>query len=139
MISVIHRMGRKLPFCINSNTMKMKTSALAKTAALAALLAGTFCWSAAAGDATELWAHNCAACHGKDGMGQTMMGNKLNIKDLTYPKIQASFTDEQATKTIKEGFTDQSGMVKMKAFTDKLSDDEIKDLVAKVRSFKAAK
>ncbi len=54
------------------------------------------------------------------------------------PQIQASFTDALAAKTIKEGVTD-NGTEKMKAFGDKFNDDQIKDLVAQVRSFKPAK
>ena len=42
--------------------------------------------------------------------------------------------DEQATKQIKEGYKDSSGKERMKAFADKLSDDEVKALVAYVRS-----
>lgn len=118
--------------------MKIKTQALVKTTVMAALAAGAFCWSAAADDATQLWSMNCAACHGKDGKGQTMMGRRLQMKDLTDPKVQASFTDADATKNIKEGVTD-NGTVKMKAFGDKLSDDQIKDLVAQVRSFTPVK
>ena len=117
--------------------MKTKTTALAKSTVVAALLAGAFCWSAAAGDATQLWDVNCAACHGKDGKGATMMGRRLQIKDLTDAKVQASFTDDQAAKAIKEGVND-NGQTKMKAFADKLSEDDIKALVAHVRSFKPA-
>ena len=62
-----------------------------------------------------MWNENCAACHGKDGKGKTMMGRKLQIKDMTDPKDQASFTDAKATKTIKEGITD-NGKVKMKPY-----------------------
>jgi hypothetical protein len=61
---------------------------------------------------------------------------KLQIKDFTDPKAQASFTDDQAVKVIKEGIT-QDGKLKMKAFGDKLSDDEIKALVAHVRGLKS--
>jgi cytochrome c553 len=118
--------------------MKMKTQALAKTTVMAALFAGAFCWSAAADDATQLWGMNCAACHGTDGKGETMMGRRLQMKDLTDTKVQASFTDADATKNIKDGVTD-NGTVKMKAFSDKLSDDQIKELVAHIRSFKPAK
>jgi mono/diheme cytochrome c family protein len=117
--------------------MKMKTTALAKTTVVAALFAGAFCWSAVADDPTQLWNMNCAACHGKDGKGATMMGRKLQIKDLTDPKVQSSFTDADATKAIKEGIT-EDGSTKMKAFGDKFSDDQIKDLVTQVRTFKPA-
>ncbi len=112
----------------------METQVLAKTVVVAALFAGAFCWSAAADDATQTWDKNCAACHGKDGKGQTMMGRKLGVKDFTDPKVQASFDDAQATKTIKEGKKDKDGKTLMKPF-DTLSDDEIKALVASVRGF----
>lgn len=117
--------------------MKMKMRPLAKTMVVACLFGGALCGSALAGDVTANWNMNCAACHGKDGKGQTMMGRKLAIKDLTDAKVQASFTDDQATKAIKEGVTD-NGQVKMKAFAEKLNDDDVKALVAKVRSFKPA-
>ncbi len=117
--------------------MKMKIRPLVKITVLACLFGGALCWSAAAGDVTATWNMNCAACHGKDGKGQTMMGRKLGIKDLTDAKVQASFTDDQAAKAIKEGVTD-NGQTKMKAFADKPSDDDVKALVAHIRSLKSA-
>ena len=54
---------------------------------------------------------------------------------MTDAKVQAGFTDADATKAIKEGVT-ENGTSKMKAFGDKLSEDDIKGLVAKVRSLK---
>jgi mono/diheme cytochrome c family protein len=113
----------------------MKSRVIAKTAVAIALFAGTLCWTATADDGTDLWNASCAACHGKDGKGQTMMGKKLAIKDLTDAGVQTALTDDQAVKDIKEGVS-QDGTVKMKAFADKLSDDQVKALVAKVRSFK---
>jgi mono/diheme cytochrome c family protein len=110
--------------------MKMKT----KFSVVVLLLSCLVGWSARA-DATATWAANCAACHGKDGKGQTMMGRKLTIKDLTDPAVQASFTDAQAATAIKEGVT-VGGTQKMKAFGDKLSDADITALVAHVRSLK---
>lgn len=116
--------------------MNMKIQTLVKATFVAAFFAGALCRSAAAGDVTQLWNDNCAACHGKDGKGKTMMGRKFQIKDMTEPKDQASFTDAKATKTIKEGIT-ENGKEKMKPYGDKFSDDEIKALVAHVRSFKS--
>ena len=116
--------------------MKAKLSTKITVGAL--LLCGLAGLSARADDASsKIWDTNCAACHGKDGKGGTMMGRKLDIKDLTDAKIQASFTDADATKAIKEGVTDK-GTEKMKAFGGKLSDDDIKALVAQARSFKPA-
>ena len=115
--------------------MKMKTKLSPKIAVGALLLGCLVGWSARAGDVSQIWDTKCAACHGKDGKGQTKMGRKLDIKDLTDAKFQASFTDADAVKAIKEGITDK-GTEKMKAFGDKLSDDDIKALVAHVRSLK---
>ncbi len=97
-------------------------------------MAGMAGWSARA-DVTATWGTNCASCHGKDGKGGTMMGRKLGIKDLSDPKVQAAFTDADATKAIKEGVT-ENGTEKMKAFGGKLSDADIAALVAYVRTLK---
>ncbi|HLX95741.1 MAG TPA: hypothetical protein VKU37_08350, partial [Verrucomicrobiae bacterium] len=86
--------------------MKMKAKPFLKITTLALLLGGALGGSAMAGNVTAIWSLDCAACHGKDGKGQTMMGRRLGIKDLTDAKVQASFTDDQATKAIKEGVTD---------------------------------
>ena len=59
------------------------------------------------------------------------MGKMLNAMDLTDPKKQSSFTDAQAAAAIKDGIK-QNGKTAMKAFGGKLSDDEIKALVAYV-------
>jgi cytochrome c553 len=118
--------------------MKRRTRTVAKVTVVIALLTGAFCWSAVAGDATQLWDMNCAMCHGKDGKGNTMMGHMLHIKDLTDPKVQKDLTDEQAAKDIKDGIT-ENGQTKMKAFGDKFSAEQITNLVAHVRSFKPAK
>jgi mono/diheme cytochrome c family protein len=91
--------------------------------------------SARAADAKTNWANNCAQCHGASGKGDTKMGKMLNAMDLTDPKKQASFTDAKATTAIKEGVK-QNGKTTMKAFGGKLTDDEIKALVAYVRTLK---
>jgi cytochrome c553 len=117
--------------------MKMKTQILVKTTVATAFFAGVICSPVIADDGAQLWKMNCAQCHGEDGKGSTMIGRRWGIKDLTEPKVQASFTDADATKIIKEGVTDNGH--KMKPFQDKLTDDQIKTLVAHVRSFKPAK
>ena len=88
-----------------------------------------------AADAKANWANNCVQCHGAAGKGDTKMGKMLNAADLTDPKKQASFTDAQAAAAIKDGIK-QNGKTAMKAFGGKLSDDEIKALVAYVRTLK---
>jgi mono/diheme cytochrome c family protein len=89
-----------------------------------------------AADAQENWTKHCGSCHGKDGKGQTKAGKLANVKDLTDPKYQESFTDEQAYRQIKEGMKDKAGKEKMKPFGDKLTEDEIKAIIAFVRGLK---
>lgn len=96
-----------------------------KTALLIA--AAMFCANIAFADAAADWSKHCASCHGKDGSGATTMGKKLGVKDYTK---EQGFSDADATKAIK------SGSGKMKGFGDKLSDADIKALVAYVRSLK---
>jgi mono/diheme cytochrome c family protein len=91
--------------------------------------------SVRAADAKALWAANCAQCHGPTGHADTKMGKTLNAKDLTDPKVQAEFTDAKATQSIKDGVK-QNGKTTMKAFGGKLTDDDIKALVAYVRTLK---
>lgn len=88
-----------------------------------------------AADAKANWDANCAQCHGKSGAADTKMGKQLNAKDLTDPKVQAAFSDAKATQSIKEGVK-ENGKTTMKAFGGKLTDDEIKALVAYVRTLK---
>lgn len=92
--------------------------------------------SLGAAEVKENWEKHCVSCHGKDGKGDTKAGRKADVKNLTDATYQASFTDEQMFKQIKEGLKDKNGKEKMKAFGGALSDDEIKALVAFVRGLK---
>jgi cytochrome c6 len=80
-----------------------------------------------AADAAAIWSQQCASCHGKDGSGNTMMGKKLGVKDYTK---EQGFSDAEAANVIK------NGKGKMKGFKAKLSDADVKALVAYVRSLK---
>jgi cytochrome c553 len=91
--------------------------------------------SASAADAKENWEKTCAKCHGLDGKGDTKMGQKLGIKDLTDAKVQAELKDDKAFKSIKEGVKDADGKIKMKP-AENLTDDDIKKLLAHVRTLK---
>src|SRR5438477_4967771 len=105
---------------------------------IASLVISLFAASAVslhAADAKANWDANCAQCHGKSGNADTKMGKTLNAKDLTDAKVQAGFTDAKATESIKNGVK-ENGKTTMKAFGDKLSADEIKALVAYVRTLK---
>jgi mono/diheme cytochrome c family protein len=68
----------------------------------------------AAGPADAFQA-KCAACHGKDGKGQTAMAQKLGVKDLTVTKLSVADIEKVVT----------NGKGKMTPFKGKLSDAEI--------------
>ena len=106
-----------------------------KTILLAISLLIASAVSVQAADVTANWKKHCASCHGKDGKGKTKAGRKAKVKNLTDVKYQASFTDEKMHQQIKEGMT-VDGKKKMKAYGDKLNEDEIKALVAFIRKFK---
>ncbi len=105
-----------------------------KTLLMTLVIAAALC-SASAGDAKENYDKACAKCHGKEGKGDTKMGQKLGIKDYSDAKVQGEMKDDAAFKAIKEGLKDKEGKVLMKP-TEGLSDDEIKALVAHMRTFK---
>lgn len=110
----------------------MKTTTKIIVASLGFAIGAAFCLAA---PASENWDNHCAKCHGADGTGHTKIGKKLKLKDYTDAAVQAEFKDEQLYKDIAEGVT-VDGKEKMKPFKDKLTDAEIKDLVAYVRAFK---
>ena len=102
---------------------------------LATSLVMAFAAISFAADVKENWEKNCLKCHGADGKGDTKMGKKLGVKDYTDAKVQEKMQDNEMFKTIKEG-KKEGDKTKMKSYADVLSDDEIKALVAHVRSLK---
>lgn len=113
-----------------NNTEHMKTPSL-----FIAVFVAASALTASAADVQALWGQHCASCHGKDGKGQTKAGKKAGVKDQTDAAYQTGLTDEKMFKAVKEGLK-EDGKEKMKPFAEKLKDDEIKSLVAHVRSFK---
>ena len=102
------------------------------TIALLAIPALSLC----AADGKALYEEKgCTKCHGADGKGDTKMGKKYGAKDYTDAKVQDELKDEAAIKAIKEGYKDKDGKVVMKP-AEGLSDEDIKALVAYMRTFK---
>jgi len=105
------------------------------TLSIGILVATTLSPRAFGADAKAAYEKDCSKCHGADGKGDTKMGKKLGAKDYTDPKVQADLKDDAAVKAVKEGLKDKEGKVLMKPL-EGASDDEIKALVAYLRSFK---
>lgn len=106
-----------------------KTTFLTTLSFLGATLVGF------AAESRANWDEHCAQCHGTVGKGDTKMGKKLRIRNLTTAKVQAEFTDDEAFEAIKMGLMNDKGKVTMKA-AEALSDDEMKALVSFVRGLK---
>jgi len=87
-----------------------------------------------AATAQENWTAHCAKCHGPDGAGKTTMGKKLKLTDYTTAEGQAAFTDETATSAITNGVV-VDGKTRKNGFKEKLSAEEIGELVKFVRAF----
>jgi mono/diheme cytochrome c family protein len=75
-----------------------------------------------------LFQSKCTICHGPDGAGKTVMGQKLNIRDLHSAEVQKQ-SDAELAHVIT------AGKGKMPAFGKTLGGDQIKLLVAHIRSF----
>lgn len=114
----------------------MKTNVLSiQTVLIAIGLLAAFAGACMAADVKENWEKNCQKCHGADGKGNTKMGRQSGVKDYTDPKVQEELKDENAIKVIKEGIVEK-GKKKMDPYKDKLTDEEIKALIAYIRAFK---
>lgn len=98
-----------------------RLAVVAVVLAMLALPLATF----AADEAADLYKSKCAMCHGPDGKGK-MAGTK----DLGSAEVQ-KMSDADLTATLTNGKPP-----KMPAYKGKLTDDQIKSLVAYVRTLK---
>jgi mono/diheme cytochrome c family protein len=88
--------------------------------------------SSLATDAAKVYAQHCASCHGPDGRARTPIGRKLGVKDLTQSRIP----DAEIERQIREGRKGDDGKEKMPPFKARLSDDEVRSLVAVVKGLR---
>ncbi|MBI3185164.1 MAG: cytochrome c [Myxococcales bacterium] len=79
----------------------------------------------------QLYSSKCKNCHGLTGKGDTKVGRKEKIPDMTAEQWQAGRTDEDIRRKISEGSKERP---KMKPFKGKLSAQEIDGLVQYIRS-----
>lgn len=78
-------------------------------------------------DVAKIYKKNCVLCHAADGSGNTASGKALGAKDLASNEVQKK-SDAELTEFITKG------KGKMPAFAAKLKADEIRQLVAYIRS-----
>ena len=97
--------------------------------AIASLVLTLICGVAFAESATDIFKVRCSACHGKDGSGDTMIGRNLKIRSLASDEVQKQ-SDEELFTIIHKGKN------RMPAFDQKLTPEEIREVVKFVRSLK---
>jgi cytochrome c6 len=83
----------------------------------------------AQGDGASVYKSKCAMCHGADGKGDTPVGKSMKLRDLGSPDVQKQ-TDTQLISIIA------NGKGKMPGYQGKLTDDQIKQVVAFIRTLK---
>ena len=80
----------------------------------------------AQGAGEKVYKAKCAMCHGADGKGETAAGKSTKARDFCSDEVQKETDEEWATILVK-------GKNKMPAYDKKLTDAEIKDVVAYIR------
>ena len=104
---------------------KVNVAVLTVAIALAVVL--TLSASANA-QAADLFKSKCVMCHGADGKGSSV-GKTMGAHDFTTAEVQ-KMSDADLTTTITNGKN------KMPKYADKLKPEEIKGLVAYIRTLK---
>ena len=77
--------------------------------------------------ASELYAQNCARCHGANGRGETELGRSFDVPNIAVADWQKKHSDAKISRKIIKG---GGGMP---AFVKKLSPKEINAVVGYVR------
>jgi mono/diheme cytochrome c family protein len=81
----------------------------------------------AQGAGADTYKSKCAMCHGPDGTAAVPMGKMYKIPSFKDPTVVKMSDAELIAET-------KTGKGKMPAYADKLTDAQIKDVVAYIRS-----
>lgn len=93
------------------------------------LVALLFSAHALADNGAVIYREHCAACHGSNGAGETMLGRNLKLRSLASAEVQQQSDGDLARITGK-------GKGKMPAYDRNLSKAQIDDVVKYIRSLK---
>jgi mono/diheme cytochrome c family protein len=81
----------------------------------------------AQGSGADTYKSKCQMCHAADGSGNTPAGKSTKVNPFTSPDVVKMSDDDLIAVTKK-------GKNKMPAYAGKLSDDQIKDVIAYIRT-----
>jgi mono/diheme cytochrome c family protein len=76
----------------------------------------------------DIYKAKCQSCHGTTGLADTAVGKTLKVKPITDPSV-VRYSEAAMIEATR------NGLGKMQAYKGKLTDAEIKDSVARFRSF----
>ena len=85
-----------------------------------------------AADGSAIFSKECSKCHGADGKGDTKMGKKLKIKDLTVEVGKLS--DDKIASAVKDGVK-EGDKLRMKPIKG-LSDEDVQAVIKFVKTLK---
>jgi len=80
-----------------------------------------------ADDSASVFNAKCAMCHAADGSGNTPAGKATKARDLASPEVQSQ-TDAQLSEIVTNGKN------KMPAYKGKLTDAQIKEVIAYIHT-----
>jgi cytochrome c6 len=96
-------------------------------ALVGALAVSTAAVSQAQDSGAATYKAKCASCHGADGSGNTPAGKSTKALPFSSPDIVKASDDDLIAAT-------KNGKGKMPRYAGKLTDDQIKDVVAYIRT-----
>jgi mono/diheme cytochrome c family protein len=94
---------------------------------LAAMIAASTMAASAQGSGADSYKAKCAMCHGADGLAANAMGKMYKIPPFSSPDVVKSSDADLFAAT-------KNGKGKMPAYAGKLTDPQIKDVVAYIRT-----
>lgn len=83
--------------------------------------------------ADDVYTSHCAKCHGSDGKGQTPIGKKLVIKDISTKESWNNISDTNAIIAVTSGVK-KDNVFRMKAFGETLTPEQISNAVKEFKS-----
>lgn len=75
----------------------------------------------------DIYKSKCQMCHAADGSGNTPAGKSSKARSFSSPEVM-KLTDDDLIKVTK------NGQGKMPAYNGKLTDDQIKDVIAHIHT-----
>jgi len=97
---------------------------IVRAGTLSLFIAGTLCFAQSGADTYK---SKCQMCHGADGTGDTPAGKSTKVRSFSSPEVLKMSDDDLIAVTT-------NGKNKMPAYKGKLTDAQIKDLIAYIHT-----